>query len=94
VHRLKDAAYREFGEVGVLMEQRGDQRRRRAVEKYDIWRADARRQSLGRHQRRPRLRACHDRGKGQTPRSSTPASKQGITMPPGNNTSTTSPRRG
>ena len=83
VHRLKDAAYREFGEVGVLMNNAAINGGAGPWEKYDIWRRtlDVNLWGVinGVHAFAPAMIA-----QGTDAAIVNTGSKQRITMPPGN----------
>ena len=73
VQRLKDTAYREFGEVALLMNNAALGNGGGPWENYERWQRLLAVNLVGRHQRRPDLRAGDDRAGHATPPSSTPA---------------------
>ena len=82
VLRLKERAYAAFGEVAVLMNNAGTAPGGGPWDHYRALAARARRQSVGRRQRRARLLPGDDRP--ETPGAIVnTGSKQGITCPPG-----------
>ena len=83
VERLKDLTFAEFRRGRAPDEQRGNRGRRRRPRRSRKMAPGHRRESLGRHPRRERVRAGDDRGKARPSAIVNTGSKQGITCPPG-----------
>ena len=83
VARLRDFAFEEFGEVAVLMNNAGVERRRRRSRRSRKVAPRHRGESLGRHPRRAAVRAGDDQAKRTPSAIVNTGSKQGITCPPG-----------